>query len=107
MRIFGYTFAQIVKAVFTAAGFVVAFLTAVTPFVPERYVPWVIGVIGVATTVSVFIAKNAPAAAPPVGSYARGVNGTAAAPRVGNSATGVNGGEAQDPVSPVTPPAVV
>ena len=34
MRIFGYTFAQIVKAVFTAAGFIVAFLTAVTPFVP-------------------------------------------------------------------------
>ena len=64
MRIFGYTFAQIVKAVFTAAGFIVAFLTAVTPFVPERYVPWVIGAIGVATTVTVFIAKNAPATVP-------------------------------------------
>ena len=45
-------------------------------------------------------------ATPPVGSYARGVNGTAAAPQVGNSATGVNGTVVTpDSVPPVAPPA--
>ena len=64
MKIFGYTLPEIVKTIAALAGFIVAFLTAVTPFVPERYVPWVIGAIGVATTVTVFIAKNAPATVP-------------------------------------------
>jgi hypothetical protein len=60
MKIFGYTIAQIRKTVLVAAGFVVAVLTAATPFVPEQYQTWVIGGIGIATSISVFIVKNAP-----------------------------------------------
>lgn len=67
MRIFGYTIPQVIKSVAAGAGFVVAFLTAVTPYVPKQYEPWVIAVIGVATTVGVFLAKNAPAAPRPAG----------------------------------------
>jgi hypothetical protein len=67
VTIFGYTFGQVVKAVSTAAGFVVAILTTATEgnIIPERFLPWAIGAIGVATTVVVFIAKNAPVAPAP------------------------------------------
>ena len=65
MKIFGYTLGQIKKTVITVAGFTAGILTAVLPFIPDAALPFVLGVIGVATTVGVFLAKNtlvAPAA---------------------------------------------
>jgi hypothetical protein len=68
MTIFGYTLAQIKKSVITAAGFTAGFLTAVLPFIPDNVLPFVLGAIGIATTVGVFLAKNAEVpASQPVG----------------------------------------
>ena len=62
MKIFGYTLAQIKKAVITGLGFVIAVLTAATQgnFVPEERLPLALGVIGFCTSALVFIVKNAP-----------------------------------------------
>ena len=57
MKIFGYTLEQIKKSVITVAGFVVAVGTAALPFI--------LGAIGIATTVGVFLAKNTPVAPAP------------------------------------------
>lgn len=68
MKIFGYTLAQIKKSVITVTGFVVAVGTAALPFIPDTALPFVLGVIGIATTVGVFLAKNADVpAVQPVG----------------------------------------
>ena len=64
MKIFGYTLEQIKKSVITVAGFVVAVGTAALPFIPDSALPFILGAIGVATTVGVFLAKNEPT--PPV-----------------------------------------
>ena len=64
MKFFGYTIPQIAKFVLSVTGFVIAVLTAATPFVPEQYQPWVIAGIGIATSVAVFVVKNAPVEKP-------------------------------------------
>lgn len=60
MKIFGYTLAQIKKTVITVAGFITGILTVVLPFIPDTALPFVLGTIGIATSVGVFLANNAP-----------------------------------------------
>lgn len=60
MKIFGYTLVQIKKTLVALAGFIIAELTVATPFAPETWKPWVLGVIGFLTTALVFVARNTP-----------------------------------------------
>jgi hypothetical protein len=61
MKLFGYTIPQLKKTLISVAGFIVAVLTAATTgnLIPPRWLPAALGVIGVATTVGVFLARNA------------------------------------------------
>lgn len=63
MTIYGYTPAQIKKALVSAVGFSLMVLTAAVPVMPASYLPFVLAVIGVLTTIGVAVAKNAPAPA--------------------------------------------
>lgn len=61
MKIFGYTPAQIKKTLYTVLGFVIAIGTAATQstLFPQQYLPIALTVVGAATAIVVFLAKNA------------------------------------------------
>ena len=69
MTIFGYTPAQLKKALIAAVGFSLAVLTAAVPMVPAKYLPFTIAAIGFLTTLGLTLAKNAPLTPKPVGEF--------------------------------------
>lgn len=63
MKIFGYTLAQLRKALVAVAGFVVTVIVAAIGghLIPSGWEPYATVIVGVASTYGIFAVRNAPA----------------------------------------------
>lgn len=62
MKIFGYTPAQVRKALIAFLGFILTVVAALLSggLIPEDWLPWVLVFIGVCSSYGVFAVKNNP-----------------------------------------------